>query len=204
MNHAEIQQFRHRLVQSEFRSALNPGEIAYSLDTEVVMVLSGPTAAENLARIAKGIEVTRIITAKRLDHQGPRLVLNGETEQLPAMIELAKQLSFPEKLVFTLDCGPLGNGNTKTNFTAFQQDPQYSLVRSLIVVTSDYHVPRVQRTAQANLAHSIRFQVVPTCYSPQNLDVFRTIRGEIKRIEAYSARGDIAYNLPDRPSPNEH
>lgn len=192
--------FRRQLVQDEFRAALTGSEAGYPCQAEAVVALSGNPVRDNSGRVineASPENYARISLAAELANQiGSALVLNGETEQLPAMMQIADELGFPPERLYIVDSGSRGKSNTKTQIEVLGQDARLNNVKSLILVTSDYHAPRVRRTALANLSPEVRFQVVPVSQEKNHHEVFCVVRGEIRRIESYAARGDIALNLP--------
>lgn len=166
----EKKQFRHRLIQEEFRSILGSPEYRIPIETQGVVALSAPpvkdesgtvtdeASPENRERIGFSVEVIRQIVAQKLGkntaeitdndirNNAPPLILNGETEQLLAMAEITQKLDFPREKIELVDCGRRGIGNTKTQFEAINNDPRFENFTNLTFVSSDYHVPRVIRT----------------------------------------------------------
>jgi uncharacterized SAM-binding protein YcdF (DUF218 family) len=202
----------HALIQ-EYRQVLQHPDYEPHSNTDAVVVLSGrydkdaagnvtrEDTEENIARIAFGIESVRRIAAMRTGKpietasfiDGPPLVLNGETEQLPMMERVALNLGVPREAMELVDCGRRGVGNTRTQFEVMQQDERFANARNLLFITSGYHVPRVERTAERQLPEQDTYQVIapPYGYQGHRFNIF-TIRGEIRRILAYSQKGDIA------------
>ena len=213
---SEKKQFRHRLIQEEFRSILGSPEYKVPVDTQGVVALSAPpvkdengtvideASPENKERIGFSVEVIRQIVAQKLGknageitdndilNNAPPLILNGETEQLLAMAEIAQKLGFPGEKIELIDCGKRGIGNTQTQFEAINNDPRFENFINLTFVSSDYHVPRVIRTGDKNLRSQIHFDVLPVPHDRISYNVFRVVRGEVRRIEKYSENGDIA------------
>lgn len=78
---------------------------------------------ENLARIAFGLEVIRRIAVVRKSksieeirfEEGPPLILDGDTVQLPVMESIASALGYPKEKIISVDCRARGVGNTKTH-----------------------------------------------------------------------------------------
>ena len=108
------------------------------------------------------------------------------------MHEIAKG-KIPEGNIIDLDCGKRGEANTKTQFEVINTDPRFRNFDHLTFVSSDYHIPRVSRTAAAQLTPRIYFDVIPVPHEKfHDYSVLKTVRGEVKRIERYSANGDIS------------
>ncbi len=163
---------------------------------EGVIVLSAPPSLdkkderereanpENVARVTKGVELAR--------HFGTKLFLNGETEQLPWMKTIARELYFePEKTVL-IDCGRRGIGNTKTQFEVMAQNNQFNALSYLTLVTSLYHVPRVFRTAKKWMPW-VYWHVYGLTLQEFPFDVPMQVGGEIRRIIECTQRGDICW-----------
>lgn len=212
-------EFRHSLIQKEFREILTSPEKIVSPETQGVVVLSGAylikengelevAIPENILRIEFGIEIVKQIVAQKsgkgvsqitredILQYAPPLILNWETELLPKAKELVVRMGFPEERIEFLDCGKMGEANTKTQFQAINSDHRYQTAKHLTFITSDYHVPRTVRTAVANLASKIDFEVLPTPHLKRaSYNVFRKVRGEVRRIQTYSKKGDISRTL---------
>jgi uncharacterized SAM-binding protein YcdF (DUF218 family) len=146
-------------------------------------------------RTGKSIED---ITTEDIITHGPPLILNGETEQLPMMREVALSLDFPQEKIEELDCGKRGVGNTKTQFTALDTDPRFTENKHWTFVSTGYHVPRVARTAISNIDEHREFDVIGVPLEQHSYDVYRKVRGEVKRIILYAKKGDIAHHAPSR------
>lgn len=226
MNNAENRSgFIHDLVQEEFRTVLTSCEHEVPVDTEAIVVLSGPPvkdsmgeiiterSPENFARVVFGVQIANEVVSTRLGvpldqitsedvlGHAPLLVLNGETEQLPSMMELATENGFPAERILSLDCGPRGVGNTKTQFEVMNQESQLSDLQEITVITSAYHVPRTERTANANLKNGVHFKVIPVPNVKDEVtstDMVKKVLGEVKRIERYSSKGDISRSRSNR------
>src|SRR5215469_12106975 len=115
---------RHTLAQ-EYRRVLSSRDYHLPLDTQAVVVLSGPAekdsngnmireySLETITRIAFGIDLVRRVAAMRTGSpskeislkRSPLLVLNGLTDQLPAMEQIALQSGFPREMIELVDCG---------------------------------------------------------------------------------------------------
>lgn len=210
---SERQEYIHSLI-NEFRDQLTKDGYAIPKETDGVVALSAPPekredgflekTEENIARIDFAIQAVKQVTAERLGKDmseitledmitdGPPLIINGETEQLPMMREVAREHGFPEERILELDCGPRGIGNTKTQFTVLDADPRFAENKHWTFVSTGYHVPRVARTAATNIATERNFDVIGVPLDQHPYDVYRKVRGEVKRIVAYSAKGDIA------------
>jgi uncharacterized SAM-binding protein YcdF (DUF218 family) len=224
MNTLPSRAFHHDLIQNEFRHALTSSEHQVSPRTDGIVVLSAyefetpadvsspldlsvPENAENMARISLGAQLVREVAASRtgkdaesltpedLLHNAPPLILNGTTTQLPIMAALASSLGFSsENAVRQVDCGPMGTANTKTQFEAMRGYVADSdATDHLTFVTSDYHVPRVKRTGNNNLPVDFDVVHVPHDQLP-NYPVTRVVKGEVRRIGEYAAKGDISWH----------
>ncbi|MAZ67394.1 hypothetical protein CL652_01335 [bacterium] len=216
-------EFRKKLIQGEFREALTREGFEVPVETEAVMVLSAAPSLEeaderkregnpeNTARIKFGAEVLKLIAAKKLNKalddvtmsdlgSGtiPPLVLNGETEQLPTMLEIAREMGIPDSHIFQIDSGRRGVSNTKTQFEKTLERIQSGDLGKgshLTLISSSYHVPRVARTAEAQLPVGVALEVLGVPFEDHPFNVFRTVRGEVRRIETYSDKGDIVRSL---------
>src|SRR5215469_13691134 len=155
---------RHTLAQ-EYRRVLSSRDYHLPLDTQAVVVLSGPPekdsngniireySLETITRIAFGIDLVRRITAVRSGSpleetslkQSPLLVLNGLTDQLPAMEQIALELDFPRERIELVDCGERSLGNTKAQCEVMRTDPRFKHFKHITFVTTGYHIPRVER-----------------------------------------------------------
>ncbi len=206
---------------SEKKQKINP-------NTNAVIVLSGHAvydkngapitwvSAENIVRIGFAIQVIKGIVAKRLKKDeitnedirssNLKLFLNGESHkqknilrtQLDDMKHIAQAYNFPEDNIVPEDCLEDGVANTKTQFNSINSDPSLKDASHITIITSDYHVPRVKRTAVKNLRNNISFDVLPAPqleYDPYN--VYPKVMGEVRRIIKYSNKGDIS-KVPTR------
>lgn len=207
---------RASLIREEFRSVLTNEPYRLPTHTDAIVVLSAPperdelgnivteASEENRARISFGIELMKQIAAAKAKvapedltedqfyYFAPPLFLDGETEQLPTLREIALSHGLDPDYIEDINCGDRGVGNTKTNFTVFNEKPELKVLKHLTVVTTDYHAPRVFRTAEKNLPVEMSFDVIPMPHDKFSYNVFRVVRGEVKRIETYIAKGDIA------------
>lgn len=210
---SERQDYIHQLI-AEFRNQLTKDGYEIPVTTDGVVVLSAPSerhgekiaekSDEDVVRIGYAIQAVKNTAAKRIGKpveevtesdiitQGPPLILNGETEQLPMMREVAIEQGFPEVKIQLVDCGPHGVGNTKTQFTKMNNDPRLTNARHFTFVSTGYHVPRVTRTALTNLDQQKEFDVIGVPLENHPYDVYRKVRGEVQRIVSYSKKGDIA------------
>ncbi|HLC99825.1 MAG TPA: hypothetical protein VJC11_02585 [Patescibacteria group bacterium] len=212
----------HRLIQ-EFRDHLAAKKYEAPTETGGVVVLSAPQELrdnevvektdENVARIEYSIDLVKQITAKKAGKPleevtsqdiiafGPPLILNGETEQLPMMQEVARESGFPEEKVQLLNSGDRGKSNTKTQFERINDDPRYQNTKHFIFVSTSYHIPRVTRTADKNLDQNVNFEVIGVPLDTFDYNVYRKVRGEVKRILSYSERGDVSRFLKEPAFP---
>lgn len=211
--------YRRELIQGEFRKALTEGSYTLPVETDGVMVLSAPPSLEfrddersregnpeNAARIALGHEMLLEIAGKKLGktvqeltpkdllrQEIPPLILNGETEQLPTMRAMAFEMGVPAEKLILVDCGRRGVGNTTTQFQRTAGDPVLADCRHLTIVTSDYHEPRAARTAKKFLPEAMDFDVIGVPRKEfGEYDIYRKVRGEVKRITAYFGKSDGA------------
>jgi hypothetical protein len=201
---------RSTLIE-EFREVLLRLERPLPVETDAIMVLAirpdqdedGYVARhdtpENRARIGAGVDLALAIEAARWERASagarlpaaPLLILNGEDEQFPMMIDVALEFGARPDRLLSVACGPLGRANTRTQFEVLHAMPWLADIQHLTIITTAYHVPRVRRTARANLPEQVQFEVLPAPYAAYPFNLFK-IRSEIARIRQYAARGDIA------------
>ena len=199
---------KHELI-GEFREILQKPEFHPSPYTQAVVILSAKYdtlpdgsikegSVENIARIAFGVQLLKEIVSARTHRptdnidlrQGPPLILNGETEQLPAMEQIAHDLGVPPEMIELVDCGQRGVGNTKTQFVAMEHDVRFADLKHFLFVTSIYHVPRAERTAEKTKRADTDYTVIPVPLEQYPFNIFM-IRGEIRKILEYAKKGDI-------------
>ena len=207
---SELGEYRHRLIE-EFRDQLTKEGYLIPAETEGIVTLSAPPIRgengrlektdETIARIDFSIQAVKEVCAQRLGKRpeevtnediianGPPLILNGEDEQLPVMSEIARDLGFPAQKIELVDCGKIGEANTQTQFEVMEKNPVNAGVKHWTFVSSSYHVPRVARTALANLSDAKQFDVIGVPLEKYPYDIYRKIRGEVKRIVTYSDKG---------------
>lgn len=183
-----FEEFR-KLYNSVQPSIAHPDAIvALSAPQIVIDGLIVEKSPENIARIKTGIELA-IACAQQYDlalnenhliKNGPTLILNGETEQLPAMVEIAVSMHYPK--ISLVNSGDRGKSHTGTQIARL--NCHLSDGASIIIVTSGYHVPRTTRTADKYLGSRIRFEVVPVPFNVFPYSVWK-IKGEIKKILRY-------------------
>ena len=182
---------------------MSKNEYNLPLKTDRVVVLSGPAikdsighvisydSPESRSRVEFGVELVKKIAASK-GGLTPSLVLNGVTEQLSTLKRIALEAGLSENKIELVDSGKDGTANTKTQFEVMNRNPLYQKSKHLTFVTSSWHAPRVLRTAEANLSKNIDFSVIPVPSDKVPFDVFKIVRGEVRRIESYSAKGDIS------------
>ncbi len=139
---------------------------------------------ENVARIQAGVHLWRRIST--ISMLPATLILNGESEQLQMMEDVASQY-MDRRFLRLVDCGKRGVGNTATQFDAMGDMG----LSNLVAVTSDYHVARVILTAKKRLP-KVRTDVVGVPFGDCPFDIAGTMVGEIRRILDHADRGDIA------------
>ncbi len=168
-----------------------------------VMVLSAPPekwgedlvseiTTENVERIKTAIDFFRDHPEWKDDL--PYLILNGETNQLPMMLEIATAYYFPVDRILLVDCGRRPKGNTQTQFTVLRKDSRFAgKTKRIIAVTSWYHVPRVARTIAANSQKNLSWNLLALPAGKSRLAILpRTIEGEAARILDYVKNGTLA------------
>ena len=167
---------------------------------------------DNIVRIGYAIDIIRRIaqvknqknttTNSDLKHLGLKLFLNGEgsnqenplINQLDDMKRIALAYNFPSELIETEDCSVEGrSANTKDQMNTINSDLRLVSARHVTLVTSDYHDPRVVRTADLNLRPGLDFDVIPAPQEAwQHYNVAEKMMGEINRIVNYSKQGDLS------------
>lgn len=218
------EEFRHQLIQKEFRDALTSIEYEVPTKTKGVIVLSAgefikeeeridysrPENSENKARIEMGIEIIRQVVAKKANksideienkdilQHAPTLILSGTTEQLPIMKQIVEELGFSKEKLELVDCGASGVGNTKTQFETINSHFARKKDTHITFVSSDYHIPRIVRTGHKVLNQKINFDVIPVPHEKIPYNVFKVVRGEVKRIISYANKGDISKDAAPR------
>lgn len=218
--------FRRELIQKEFRHILKNARYEISENTDAIMVLSASPRGwhtkdniqedhpEDTARIKFSIEVYKEFVAKKLkkpieeiatedlkSDDLPPLVLNGATEQLHMMERIALSLGFPREKIILFNCGDHAVANTKTQFTLLAQNRSTEKFKNIVVISTSYHMPRVARTATVSLPKDVNFDVLGVPVKDFPFNVYRSVKGEVKRIINYSQKGDIsAYPHRNRES----
>ncbi|MFA4930466.1 MAG: NUDIX domain-containing protein [Patescibacteria group bacterium] len=213
-----------RRLINEFRDRLHEQNYSLPQRTDGIVVLSAPPekcedgtfierTQENEARIKYSFEIIKQIAAEKAGMSSeeltedqiiqfsPKLILNGETEQLQMMVEVAHELGIPDGIIQTFNCGDRGVGNTKTQFTLMDKDPEYTNSKHLTFITTSYHVPRVVRTAEKNLSRTKEFEIIGVPYDQLEYNIYRKAKGEIKRILSYSEKGDISRFIKEPATP---
>jgi len=200
--------YMERLLAEEFPPLFSRDQPVYvpSKDAKFVVVMSAPSDpgdhgdnAENTARIRFAADIFgRVwagcgvnLTAATHPMHWPRLVLNGTTEQLPGMSRVALALGIPSELFCCIDCGPDGVGNTKTQFDVMTEHPQLGQASRLIMISSDYHGPRLARMAEGLYLPKTQIDLVLAPWATNPVDAVRLSGGEARRIIEYIAKGDL-------------
>jgi hypothetical protein len=185
----------------EFRALMTFHADSPVPETDAVIVLSADSLEyllpEDKARIRLGVQIihqaiTNIsgkhsVTYDDVVKNAPELILDGASEQLPLMTAFVAEISFPRLKTRLVDCGKKEHANTKTQLEALSN----LNLNHIILVTSWYHVPRVRRTARKHLPSSTSWVVFPVPIERLDYDPF-VVRSEIRKIEAYASKGDIA------------
>lgn len=209
----------HHLIE-EFRDQLETQDYKVNPKTDAVMALSGPSernengeyivTTENTARIEYAVDVVKDVAAKRLGKEidqlttddivqhGPDLILNGEEEQLPSMKEIAERYHMPTERLRLVPCGHVGEANTRSHFLALNEIPAFDAIQHMTLVSSSYHAPRVARVALANSPTDRSFDVIGAPTDRFQYNVYRKVRGEVKRILEYADNGFFELERSDR------
>lgn len=164
----------------------NPPRIVGNPKLIVVLSEADLRSPENISRVNYGAKLFTELNGSAL------LVLNGETEQLDTLVELAKEAGAEGESVLRLDCGRMGVANTLDQFKVLLKDGRVNdKLDDCVLVTGLYHIPRTLLTAGKWLPPDINFSVVgdPDDWKVQNS--FLKVMSEIPRIIKYSAKGDI-------------
>ncbi|MBN2585129.1 hypothetical protein JXA59_00570 [Patescibacteria group bacterium] len=201
---ASSERFIEHLFQHEFPDALLEGLVSAryihpeDIRGEYVVVMLAPGDGgnrENSVRITLGVNVLISLRARLpFGVDSPfQLVLNGTAEQLPDMHAKARDCGLVEDEIIDIDCGPDGVGNTKTQFLAMAQHPMIGVseVTDLVVISCNYHGPRLRRMLTKYMPHKrIRLLLVDWIQG----DIAKALRlcgGEARRIVECIAKGDI-------------
>ena len=169
---------------------------------------------ENIVRIGYGIEVAKkvlsirlnkeTITSRDIINSGLKLFLSGESNkqedinrnQLDDMKRIAQDYNFPAENIHLQDCLINGQGNTKTQIETINKDPRMKNYTHITIVTSDYHVPRTERTALKNIRPKLKFHVLAAPQQEhEHYNVYPKVMGEIRRIAKYAKQGDLSPSL---------
>mgnify|MGYP001563846628 CR=1 FL=1 len=180
--------FRSTLTEEFFTLFRSPPVVPRG-DTDAIVVLShdGGRTIENVIRIEYAALVHRMLSSWR--GSGPLFVLNGTVEQLGPMKAMAVEQGIHTPGL--LNCGTIETGNTLTQVIAIKEEQYLSRCKSVLVVSSAYHVPRLRRTLSRHLPPSIEYAVTGApgdCYTYNGIQM---MSGEIDRIVRYAERGDI-------------
>ncbi|WKZ26169.1 MAG: ElyC/SanA/YdcF family protein [Candidatus Paceibacterota bacterium] len=169
-------------------------ELPDNVQAIVNLIGAGKKCAEDVSRTG---HVARLVSQIGATGSGlPVVFLNGESEELENMVELAVQADIPPQIIRLQDCGRKGEANTKTQFQALKADLESYALSRIVLVTSTYHVPRVARTAVKHLPPSVWFTVVSDLNDIELYDWEERVGSEIERIIRYVAKGDISAELP--------
>ena len=207
----------HDLIRKEFRDLIENDNYEIPYDTEAIMVISAPPnlngktkeeieeTLENVKRIDLGIEIYKKIIAQKLNKNisdinqedlknklSPLLVLNGDTEQLVMMERVTLSRSFPLEKIKLINCGDRSIANTKTQFEKTAEDPIVGKFKHITFITTSYHIPRLARTASVLLPKNQNFEIIGIPYKDYPFDIYKKVKGEVKRIINYSQKGDIS------------
>lgn len=196
-----------RALLKEFGELLAPtsqGGVVSSLPKiGSVVVLSAPPVMNGPEHIDDNRENNaRIAYAHQLSFAShglgstAKLYLNGEAQQLWAMLDISRRLSASNLLEpCMINCGNRGVANTLTQFQTMAADKELCVALKAagmtVFVTSLYRVPRVRRTARCVIDDLFPWIVlgVPMSMYTFELDL---IPSEIARIIKYASQGDLS------------
>lgn len=166
-------------------------------------------------KLGKDVDST---TKEDILRSGPTLVYNGFNSQNEALLQAVNDISFPlpsqkvriEKLA---DIDDPKIANTRTQFERFPQDILEELIKTdkrIAMVSSRWHIPRIARVIDSEKVLKIQplWKDVKICYFvpkndhvdlPSDLnnltddekDIWEIIKGEGRRINEYSKKGDL-------------
>ncbi len=171
-----------------------------------IIVLSAPPAKqnervicewtdENINRIDSAYNLFRLLAGR--GRNVPWIMLNGERNQLPMMLQAALEIGIPAGNIVCADCGARPDGNTKTQFQILHDQSPRDLEGNVIVITSWYHMARVARTIPKNAPQreGLRYWVhsggAGSFVVPDEI-----IEGEVQRILRYIASDDLVETPP--------
>ncbi len=195
MTEAEIR----AMLQTEFDQVFVRPPSSLPFFPHVVVFLSAPQdvtrpteddahemSAENLVRA-----MYSVLLLESEGGSNSTILLNGETEQLPAMKRLVE--GFGCRQYLPINSGDRGKSHTGTQFVQLanwlREQPFNSTV-GIVLVTSQYHVPRVRRYAAKHISRGdYKWQVVGVPNDVGLYDREKKVAGEIDRIIKYSKDG---------------
>lgn len=201
--HELILEFRQELTKNNYEVPVNTDGVVcltYLDEKEGKKIIENNP--ENIARLKFSLDIIKRITAQKINksidqitaedlaEHGPDLIINGEDELIPVMAGMAIEEGFPENKIKSVYCGPAGTVNTKTQCDMLN-NISVNEAKHLTMISSSYHSPRVARTADKNLKN-IEFDVIGVPFQDLQYNVFRKVRGELKRILEYREKGDIS------------
>ncbi|MFH0804169.1 MAG: ElyC/SanA/YdcF family protein [Candidatus Zambryskibacteria bacterium] len=163
----------------------NPPIIPKDADALVILQGALDPKEEDISRIKCGLNVLKV-----LGRPIP-VIFSGATESRAEKLAQMEQSGIPKELCHFQDGSKLGVINTKTQFEILITDPLTKDFKNLVIVTSTYHIPRVKRTVGKFLPEEIRFVAVGNPEDWKIHNSFLKIIDEIKKIIAYSDKGDI-------------
>lgn len=167
----------------------------FNTPPDVIVVLSAPPTKkgeefiefndENEARILYGVKEWHLCG------KTPKFIISGEPQQLWTMYVIAQGGGMPITEMTYSDCGNRGVANTNTQMQALARAPWMEGVKSVLFITTDYHIPRVFLNAKQCLPGvEIRVEAVES----ESIGInFSQVGDEINRIIAYCEKGDLAF-----------
>ncbi len=187
-------------LQEEFEAVFRKKKNENSFGAEAVVYLSAAPdqtrlpsdpayemSPENISRA-----MYTALCAQVFCDETRRIILCGETEQLPSMTQLIHGYNFPLSagdVLHSVDSGKRGDSHTGTQFEAlatFLRGKNFSI----ILITNQYHVPRVRRYAARHLLSIVsKYSVVGVPNDTGLYDRKAKVEGEIDRIIRYAEQG---------------
>ncbi len=204
---------RVRSIVDEFRSLLRTTSLRQApTRLSLISVFSGPARTDDSSwpRAAYSEEaIDRVFAAaalyRELAVQGRslRVLLNVAKEQRTPYEVLALEAGIPASSLDSIVSGEryvkagMGLANTKTQAIALRQAVTPAGAFPL-VITSLYHVPRTARAVERWYGRPFLIAGVPI---RREEEMRPLIKGEVRRIQLYSDKGDIARDWDQAANP---
>ncbi|MFH1749951.1 MAG: hypothetical protein ABH837_03625 [bacterium] len=181
------------LLNEEFQLAFSSDNLlSSSILPEAIIVLSGEYPEENRERVCLALELARASNRSKT-----RIFLVEAAEKLGDFWQIAMNEMKLQKhrTISLIDCGPAKMANTKTQFLSLISQNWIGTVESwkyIVIITSDYHVPRVARAASRFLPKDTDFQVFGAHWQHPDHSQEQLQKIETEKIIRYIKSGDIA------------